>query len=357
MEKYTIKFDNLSSVQDFSDEAENFIRDDFEAYIQTTEAIYVGYRKPFNSFHVESSQFSSVENPLIVEYWNGTAYVPVPKFHDASRGITRNGFVDWSREIDDWEKETIDGDELYYVRVTNTKLINNPEIQTKVGNTTSRLEIEDADIDKLSIGDTLIFDTSLDGLQVAIVTAKDSTAGAAYIDFAPSTTNPVDDNTDIFKPVIIDGINVLFSSDIDIIEITPYIENNINYLPKGYTSFVPYHQAARKSIIQDLRNKGKAKYNNKDFNDSNLRWSNLTQFDILDREELLEAARNKVMALMYFNMSDDPEDNFSAKAKTHSKKYSDAVSLAFLSLDKNDDGKVTEGSENLTKQVTRMLRL
>jgi hypothetical protein len=355
MEKYTIKYDNLSTIQDFSDEAENFIRDSFEIYQESTEALYIGYRKPFNSFHVELSQFSSNQQALVVEYWNGLAWTSVPKLLDSTKGLSRNGFVDFSREIDDWESTIVDGDDLYYVRVSGT-LLNDPQVTTKIGNTTSRLEVEDADIGKLDIGDTILFDTSLDGFQEVVITAKDDTAAAAYIDFAPSTANPVDDNTIIYKPLVVSGINVLFSSDIDIVEITPYIENNINYLPKGYSSFVPYHQAARKSIVQDLRNKGKAKYNNSDYNDSNLKWSNLTQFDILDRQELLEAARNKVMALMYFNLSDDPEDNFSAKAKQHSKKYHDAISLAFLSLDKNDDGKVNDG-ENLTRQVTRMLRL
>jgi len=358
MERFTIKFDNLSTVQDFSDEAENYIRDTFEIYQESTEVFYVGYRKPFNSFFTELSQVSSTVEPLTVEYWNGTAYTAVPGLSDKTRGYSRSGFVDFSREITDWAKNTVDSVELYWVRVSASSLLNNPQIQTKAGNSTTRLGIEDADISKLSVGDTIIFDTTLDGLQVVVITAKDDTAGTAYVDFLPATANAVDDNTDVFKPLIINGVNILFSSDIDIVEEVPYIDGNINYLPRGFTSYVPYHQAARKTLIQELRNKGKAKINNKEFNTSNNFWSNLTQFDILDRTELAEAAKQKVLEILFFNTSDEADDKFEQKSKEHRSKYADAFSLAFLSLDTNDDGIVTQGEgENLTKQVTRIRRL
>jgi hypothetical protein len=353
MERYTIKFDDLTSIVDYSNEAENFTRDSFEVYKYTNEYLYIGHRKPFNSFYIHMNVASEIEQYLTVEYWNGSAYTPCPELRDSTKGMSRNGHVDFSREIDDWEKSDVDGESLYWVRVSGTQLYNNPEITTKVGNTTSRLEIEDADIDKLAIGSTIIFNTSLDGLQIVTIASKDSTTGAAYIEFTPATANPVDDNTDIFQPVEINGINVLFCDDQDLFDVVPYLEDNINYLPKGYDTYIPYIQAARKTIVQELRNKGKAKYNNTDYNESKLYWSNLTQFDILEREELREAAKYKVLELVFFNLKDEENDIYEIKSKDYRDDYAQAFSVAFLSLDKNDNGKVDDG-ENLTRQITRM---
>lgn len=126
------------------------------------------------------------------------------------------------------------------------------------------------------------------------------------------------------------AINLLFSDDIMIKECEPHLLDT-DFYPTGYTSFIPFHQAARSEIIQRLRNEGRGVYDGTQFSDLNI-------FDLLDFTQLGEASKFYALAQIYFNLSDSPEDKYWQKYEDYMKRYNNAYRVFFLSIDENDDG-------------------
>lgn len=166
-----------------------------------------------------------------------------------------------------------------------------------------------------------------------------------WVRFKPSVTQ---------TEVVCKGINFLFSNDDDLKEkhrnIYSYlaVDTDVNV---NDTSFVVTHQAARKKIIQELRNKGNRKYNN-----SNSEYTNLSHWDILEPGELREAAAFFALHLIFFEASDAVDDKYASLSLSYKSMYENAVDLFFLSLDKDDDGK-KDANENMDLQFTRVVRL
>jgi hypothetical protein len=126
------------------------------------------------------------------------------------------------------------------------------------------------------------------------------------------------------------GINLLLSDDIMIKEVEPHLLST-DFYPTGYTSFIPFHQAAKNEIIQRLRNEGKGTYNGETFNDLNV-------FDLLDFTQLSEASKYFALSQIYFNLSDSVDDKYWQKFENYLARYNEAYRVFFLSLDSNDDG-------------------
>lgn len=137
------------------------------------------------------------------------------------------------------------------------------------------------------------------------------------------------------------GINVLFSNDKDLIEEYPGIMSN---LPTGNVSFVNFNASARKDIVQALRKKYNA--------DAKL----LTQFDLLNNEEVKQASKYLALSKIFDWLSDAPDDNWSVKSSFYYNKHSDYLNNITLTIDSNDNGK-TETSEQNTIQFVRVVRV
>ena len=61
-------------------------------------------------------------------------------------------------------------------------------------------------------------------------------------------------------------------------------------------------------------------------------------------------------SLIFFNYSDEPNDIYERKSTRYNKNYKDALELARLNLDVDDDGILDieeTGSEFITRRVTR----
>jgi len=127
------------------------------------------------------------------------------------------------------------------------------------------------------------------------------------------------------------GISLLLSDDYMIKEVESQLLD-ADFYPTGFTSFIPFHQAARSEIIQRLRNEGKGTYNGSTFND-------LTVFDLLDFTQLSEASKYFALSQIYFNLSDSVDDKYWQKFENYLARYDAAYKTFFLSLDENDDGK------------------
>lgn len=144
----------------------------------------------------------------------------------------------------------------------------------------------------------------------------------------------------------IDGIGVVFSDDADLKEEVPDVAD---LLPEGKTSFINFHQAARKDIVTAMRNSGKVKV-------LDGARKSLTEFDFLDIDEVSEASKFLVLSKIYAWRSDAVDDKFFQKSEDFKSKYTDKMALYFVSLDLNDDGVVDE-DEVLDINSMPLLRL
>lgn len=142
------------------------------------------------------------------------------------------------------------------------------------------------------------------------------------------------------------GLNIVFSSDYDMQVKNPFV---MDYLAKTDTSFIRNHIAARDEIVQTLRNGG---YIKMPTGSDNLFFSGLgdrqdiTKWDLLDIEQVKEAATFRALASIFFNESRNVEDKAYMLYRDYQGKFGQSFKLFYLSLDTDDDGK-TDDNEKL----------
>jgi len=92
--------------------------------LQTTSAVYVGFREKFTARHFAFGTANVTSSALTVKYWNGTAWTAVEDQLDLTSlgGVTfgQDGFVSWSG-VDDWarsEETGVSDTELYWAQFT-----------------------------------------------------------------------------------------------------------------------------------------------------------------------------------------------------------------------------------------------
>jgi len=157
-----------------------------------------------------------------------------------------------------------------------------------------------------------------------------------YIRIRPSVSHSV--TTEI------KGLGILLSNDLDLIGIK---ENIVSKLNNG-NSWVGKHEAARKYIIQKLRNLGYRKYIPAD-EDSPLLvasskasatyFSDLTEYDLHEPFELREASKFYALSFIYLDeLSDEQDDKYERSGRRHEQRADEAVNLFMLKLDYNDNG-------------------
>jgi len=147
---------------------------------------------------------------------------------------------------------------------------------------------------------------------------------------------------------VIDGLNIVFSDDNDLIKLERRI---MKQLAKGDKSFIAYHESALEEIIQRYRNSG----NNKRKEGTSL-LEKITKWDILDIENLRQASKFLTMAKIMFDVSEQNEDKYYQKFHDYMGQFGEAFRLNIQRLDKNDDGKI-DIIENNTKRSVQMVRL
>lgn len=135
----------------------------------------------------------------------------------------------------------------------------------------------------------------------------------------------------------IQAINFVFADDQDLLFEVPEITDS-NHLA-GKASHILTHVAVKNQIIQEL--------NNKDFKKNNISTGlkeDLNCWDILDVNQLKQAAIFLALSKIYFNFNDSADDKYSQKSNYYLNQYKSAIELSRLSLDSNGDGKadVTE---------------
>lgn len=146
----------------------------------------------------------------------------------------------------------------------------------------------------------------------------------------------------------IQAINLVFADDNDLVNEVPEITDS-NHLA-GKTSHILTHVAVRNQIIQDL--------NNKDFKKTNPTTGlkeDLTCWDVLDVNQLKQAAIFLALSKIYFNFSDSPDDKYIQKSNYYQNQYKRAFELSSLALDSDDDG--IEDNEETQTEGFSVLRI
>ena len=111
--KLTVLSEAIGSFTDHSNEAVDYLRDDFTA--TGAELIYVGFTKPINAIYAELTTPLTAGSGLVVEAWDGSQWSEV-SFFDETAGLSRSGFITWDRQGEE-SKVAVDGKELFWVRL------------------------------------------------------------------------------------------------------------------------------------------------------------------------------------------------------------------------------------------------
>jgi hypothetical protein len=127
---------------------------------------------------------------------------------------------------------------------------------------------------------------------------------------------------------------LIFADDNSVLAVEPSLIDP-DFYPSGQTSYILQHIAAKNFIMSRLKSKGYIKYGPDGT-------ENITEWDILDIYEMRQAACYYAVAQIYFNFSDNTEDQYWAKYKNYEDKFEEAFGLGRLTIDINDDGKVDE---------------
>lgn len=112
----TVKHDLGGSFDDYSNDASDFIRDDFSLTLLASEYIYIGLHKPFGATYVALTTANSNSGAMTVEYYNGSGWAETSYTQDETKGLTRSGFVFWDKTA--MQETTIDSKAAYYVRIS-----------------------------------------------------------------------------------------------------------------------------------------------------------------------------------------------------------------------------------------------
>lgn len=89
---------------DYSADAQDFGRDNFQITMTTDDFIYVGYHKPINALYLAMETPNTVTSSLSVEYYSESGWSQL-EISDQSKAFIRNGFVSWLRVSDSAEIE------------------------------------------------------------------------------------------------------------------------------------------------------------------------------------------------------------------------------------------------------------
>lgn len=129
---------------------------------------------------------------------------------------------------------------------------------------------------------------------------------------------------------IIRGLSIVFSDDQDLKNEFFEIDQ---FFPGTETSHIVSHVSARNEIIQKIRNDGRTK--------TNLNTGvhkNINMWDLLEAEDIRQAATFLTLSKIFLKLSDAPDDIYSARANIYRGRYNKSIALFFLELDVDDDG-------------------
>ena len=137
-------------------------------------------------------------------------------------------------------------------------------------------------------------------------------------------------STDLSVTTTIQGMNIVFSDDIDLKD--EYFEI-ADLLPSGASSFILKHQAARDEIMQKIRNDGRWKIDL-----STGTRNDLNQWDILNFDQIRQASKYLTLSKIFMNISNEVGDTHDLRSSKYHGLYLEAINTFYLDIDEDDDG-------------------
>ena len=120
-DKLTVYYSDNGVFSDLSYECFDFYRDTFTKTIVTSEdAIYIGFFKPINAVYINITTANTQAGALTVSYYNGTSFTAVSDYYDETKNLTRSGFIQWGRNLEDEVVTTINSTQLFWYKVTSS---------------------------------------------------------------------------------------------------------------------------------------------------------------------------------------------------------------------------------------------
>lgn len=117
--KLTILYDDNSVFTDFSQDMNDFTRDTNSINLETgNDRLLIGFYKPIDKVYIDFNAVNSQASILTIQYYNGTTFVDVDGQIDETKGFTRSGFLQWTREQDDQVSNVVNGIDLYWYSVS-----------------------------------------------------------------------------------------------------------------------------------------------------------------------------------------------------------------------------------------------
>lgn len=143
--------------------------------------------------------------------------------------------------------------------------------------------------------------------------------------------------------VDISYVGLVFSDDYDIGLEYPSVLKECFY-PQNESDFMIYHVSAKDYIMSELLRKGYTKTIDGVKEPIN-------QWDVLDISELRQASLYYAMSQIFFNLSDNSNDNYWQKYLEYKSKFENAFNLGMLRIDQNNNGQVDPDENQPIKQV------
>lgn len=144
------------------------------------------------------------------------------------------------------------------------------------------------------------------------------------------------------------GINIVYTGMPQLKQEFWEVDNE-QLLPNNESSHIGIIVAARDQLIQQLRNMG---YQKNSGNTKEL----INPFDLIDIFEVREASTFLTLSKLFFNLSSSPDDHWWQKYNSYKNKFTEMARLAYLSIDKNDDGVDDPNEKQAPIKVVRWRR-
>ena len=109
-----------STFTDVRFEAADLIRDSIAVTSHTsgTDYIYFGYRKPIHAAYLTVDTANTTSDPTVsLEYYNGTTWASLSEVIDDTKGLTRDGFIQWEQPTD-FSLVPVDSVSKYWIRLS-----------------------------------------------------------------------------------------------------------------------------------------------------------------------------------------------------------------------------------------------
>ena len=148
--------------------------------------------------------------------------------------------------------------------------------------------------------------------------------------------------------MVVSGINVVFSDDGCLKSEAAEVIDDCLYVG-GFNSHIVTHVAARNHILQDLANCGFLK-------GSCENPQGYTQFDLLNIQEVKQAACYLALAKIFIRMADSQDSIWFVKYQEYQGKYEETMKQVRLTLDSDDDGAADENEIKGFKRIMRWSR-